>query len=67
MLAARGPTLQRLSIYTASNGMDNAYNSLLPATLKHCPQLAQLDAKDLCPDDTAAVNSAPMSLVVTPA
>lgn len=65
MLAARGPTLQRLSIRFAFDGMDDDHPSLLPATLEHCPQLAQLAAKDLWPHDATTVHSAPMSLVVT--
>jgi hypothetical protein len=67
MLAARGPTLQRLSISTASDDSDDDYPSLLPATLKYCPQLTHLKAKDLWHHDATMVNSAPMRLVVLPA
>ena len=65
MLAARGPTLQRLSVRFVFDDMDDDHPSLLPATLEHCPQLAQLTAKDLWPHDATTVHSAPMSLVVT--
>src|SRR4051794_15097987 len=64
MLAARGPCLQRLSISTANDSMDEDHPSLLPATLKHCPQLFQLGAKDLWPDDATAVQSPPTSFVI---